>query len=122
MATGEDSSKLLYWILTALLGVVMALGGFYLRELHGRIEQYSSREAQRYETLNSTNALRGERLVALETRVSNLDPRVNAVEGKLGSLEPRLPVVEQKLTNADARLARIEEKIDRILASRGSSR
>jgi chromosome segregation ATPase len=122
MATAEDSSKLLYWILTALLGLVMALGGFYLRELHGRIEQYSSREASRYETLNSTNALRGERLVAIETKVSNLDPRLSATEGKLSALEPRLPLVESKLSQADSRLQRIEEKLDRLLSARGASR
>jgi DNA repair exonuclease SbcCD ATPase subunit len=122
MATHEDSSKLLYWILTALLGVVMAIGGFYLKELQARLEQYAAREAQRYETLNSTNALRGERLVAIETRVSNLDPRLNAAEGKLGAMEPRLPLLESKLSQADERLKRIEEKLDRLLATKGSLR
>ena len=54
MGMGDDSSsKLLYWILTALLGVVMALGGFYLKG--AACPRWSSTPAAsppRYETLN----------------------------------------------------------------------
>lgn len=128
MATVDDSGKLLYWILTALLGVAMTGLGWYARtldarltEINAHVEAYSARELARADTLTQTSAARWERLSVLEARVASIEPRVNDVASRAGTLEARVPLVESKLSSADARLARIEEKLDRIL-NRGSGR
>jgi predicted nucleic acid-binding Zn-ribbon protein len=124
MAQGlsEEGSKILYWIMTALLGICMAALGFYLKELHTRIDQYAVREAQRYESLTSTNATRGERLATYEVKLATIEPRLTALEGKFGALEPRVPLMESRITQANDRLQRIEEKLDRLLSAKGGTR
>lgn len=118
----EEGSKLVFWIMTALLGLTMTVGGFYLKELHSRLEAYTVRETQRYESLTSTNAQRGERLATYEVKLATVDPRLTVLEGKLGTLEPRMPLLEARIAAVDGRLQRIEEKLDRLLSVKGGAR
>jgi chromosome segregation ATPase len=121
----EDNSKLLFWVMGALLAIVIAGLGWYsksldsqLKALETRLEAYSQREIARAETLTQTSGARWERLSVLEARVVSMEPRVGDAASKSAALEARLPLAESKITSADARLQRIEEKLDRILATR----
>jgi len=116
MAAERESEigKLHWWIMGVLLTLAMAGGGWWARDLQQRFDTAAVSWTQRYETLNQTNALRGERMVALETKLASVEPRVNATESKLGVIEPRLPLVEARLTALDGRLQRIDDKLDQI--------
>jgi hypothetical protein len=117
-----DSGKLTWWILGVLLTLTLAAGGWWAKDLQTRFDAATSTYNQRFETLNQTNALRGERMVALETKLASVEPRETALESKVGAIEPRLPLVENRLTGLENRLQRIEEKIDALLRQRGTSR
>lgn len=121
-ANDQNSNKILYWIMTGLLGLSITIGSVLARDIYGRLESYSNTADQRHESLLATNALRGERMMAVETKLGHIEPRINAVESKLGVLEPRLPLLEIKLAQADTRLQRIEEKLDRLLLGKGGSK
>jgi len=125
VAVGDDHSKLLYWLLSGLLSLLLIGVGLYARALdtrlsdaEARIEAYSQRELARAETLTQTSGARWERLSVLEARVISMEPRLGDAAQRSAALEARLPLAESKITQADSRLARIEEKIDRLLSSR----
>jgi chromosome segregation ATPase len=118
VATDSDSAKVVWWILGALLMIAIAALSWWGKDLHARLERLDSTYSQRVDTLHQTNALRGERMVAIETRLAGFDPRLQGVEGKLSALEPRLPLVESRLQPLESRLQRIEEKLDRLLSAK----
>jgi hypothetical protein len=125
-ARDGESGKLIWWVLGVLLTLTLAAGGWWAKDLQQRFDHAQTSTAQKIETLHQTNALRGERMVAIETKLASAEPRVTALEAKFGAVEPRLPLLEARLTGLETRLGRIEEKIDaigqRLSQARGGAR
>jgi len=110
----SEAGKLQWWIMGVLLMLAMAGGGWWARDLQQRFDAATLSWTQRYETLNQTNALRGERMVVLETKLASVEPRTAGLESRLGAIEPRLPLLEGKLVEVSSRLSRIDDKLDAI--------
>ena len=121
MATESEAGKLQWWLMGILLSIALGLIGWYtksldtqLKTLETRIEAYAAREAQRYETLGQTSGARWERMSISETKLANLEPRVNAIENRLGTFEPRWPLVDNRLTRLESVFERFDTKLDEV--------
>jgi septal ring factor EnvC (AmiA/AmiB activator) len=125
VAVSEDTSKLIFWLLGALLALLLAGVGLYARALdtrladaEARIEAYASREAQRYESLVASHGPRWDRLTVLQTQMAGIEPRVGAVESRVSAFEPRLPLTDNRITRLESALERFDLKLDQLLKLR----
>jgi hypothetical protein len=129
MAQGHESEsgKLIWWVVGALFAALMAITGWWARDVQTRLQDTNaslSRRldgleqsmSQRFEGLAQSNVLRSEKAIETATKLAGLEPRTTTMEGKVSAMEPRLPLLEARISGLDSRLQRIEEKLDRLLS------
>jgi chromosome segregation ATPase len=125
-----EANKLTWWIVGALFAALMAITGWWARDVQTRLQDTNASLSrrldgleqsvgQRVEGLNQSNQLRAEKQIETATKLSGLEPRTTAMEGQLSQLGPRIPLVEARISGLDARLQRIEEKLDRLISIKG---